>query len=273
MKKILIKIYKFMTKIISKFKNSFTGEVYQIGAGEGGGATDPAIVEQIYADLRKEITDGDSNLHGEIEQLNTNLRNEIEGVRTGAEEALQNATEVINSALYDFQTKDDEGLYGKEKNLINAINSLFLRVNELEKVPFILYHDSFSLSIAASSSLIPYNTILKSLPTGSYTISSEWNFEGTTIDPYTSISLVAVKKGKSIPIDGVTFNLHKEFVLGVWDVKSGLDTTVKLEDSADLVVYLASKDYIEHCMDTPEQNIDSVYDVTATINSLKVIKV
>lgn len=71
-----------MTKIISKFRNAFTGEEYQIGAGEGGGATDPAIVEQIYADLRKEITDGDSNLHGEIEQLNTNLRNEIADTKT-----------------------------------------------------------------------------------------------------------------------------------------------------------------------------------------------
>lgn len=89
MKKILIKIYKFMTKIISKFKNSFTGEVYQIGAGEGGGATDPAIVEQIYADLRKEITDGDSNLHGEIEQSNTNLHNEIEGAKTELQEEIK----------------------------------------------------------------------------------------------------------------------------------------------------------------------------------------
>lgn len=89
MKKILIKIYKSMTKIISKFKNSFTGEVYQIGAGEGGGATDPAIVEQIYADLRKEITDGDSNLHGEIEQLNTNLRNEIEDAKTNLQEEIK----------------------------------------------------------------------------------------------------------------------------------------------------------------------------------------
>lgn len=71
-----------MTKIISKFRNAFTGEEYQIGSGEGGGATDPAIVEQIYADLRKEITDGDSNLHGEIEQLNTNLRNEIANTKT-----------------------------------------------------------------------------------------------------------------------------------------------------------------------------------------------
>lgn len=88
MKKILIKIYKFMTRIISKFRNSLTGEEYQIGAGEGGGATDPAIVEQIYADLRKEITDGDSNLHGEIEQLNTNLRNEIENTKTNLQEEI-----------------------------------------------------------------------------------------------------------------------------------------------------------------------------------------
>jgi hypothetical protein len=66
MKKILIKIYKFMTKIISKFKNSFTGEVYQIGAGEGGGSFDPAIVEQIYQNLRKEISEGDAVLHNQI---------------------------------------------------------------------------------------------------------------------------------------------------------------------------------------------------------------
>ena len=81
-----------MTKIISKFRNTFTGEEFVIaGAGEGGGSFDPAIVEQIYADLRKEITDGDSNLHGEIEQLNTNLRNEIEGAKTNLTEEIEGA--------------------------------------------------------------------------------------------------------------------------------------------------------------------------------------
>jgi hypothetical protein len=58
-----------MTKIISQFKNSLTGEVYQIGAGEGGGATDPAIVEQIYADMRKFQKHTDDNLIGDDKNL------------------------------------------------------------------------------------------------------------------------------------------------------------------------------------------------------------
>lgn len=95
-----------MTKIISGFKNALTGEKYQIGASGGSGTTDPAIVEQIYTDLRSEIANGDANLDGKIEQLNTNLRNEIERneIPLYTDKTIEEVTELLGDDVHVGKT-------------------------------------------------------------------------------------------------------------------------------------------------------------------------
>jgi hypothetical protein len=134
-----------MTKIISKFKNSLTGEVYQIGAGEntGGGTIDQAIVEQIYADLRQEI---------------------------------QEVSNELDSTLSIKQNKEDLNLNTNYKTIVGAINEVHAQAMSSR----LTIHGGEVVQNYSQGDEPQFTTIVKDLPAGRYTISCNLtSFTGT----------------------------------------------------------------------------------------------
>lgn len=255
MKKIIIKFYKYMTKIISKFRNSFTGEEFVIaGAGEGGGSFDPAIVEQIYADLRNEIEEAKNTLQEQVGRVGSSVSS-------------------LGGEVYGkFQKHTDDNLIGDDKNLVSVINQLITRVNQLEGY-HVLYDGRLTLSIKETYNNLEHKVILENVPSGTYAISSDWSIQTEeSPEPYGEISVVAIKAGVEKPYDADTF-IGNNNVLEVIGAPWGNNTkTIQVNEPFDLVVYLANNEYIEDLIEGGN-NSDAICDVTATINNIKVVKV
>lgn len=169
------------------------------------------------------------------------------------------------------QNSTDNNLLSPYKNIITAINDIYIRLGQLSSdITGKVYEGDVTLTIKDMQNYPTIQNLNTQIEIGTYNCVGEVNADVSFGEVFSLPSIVVIKAGTTFPMDSSSIYNSRENILGIYSINSQFSVS----EAAQIAIYSWAPDYIKFLMEElTTEGEEALRSGEMTISNLQIYKV